>query len=145
MLSRRAQTRSITYTFPEDLGKIEIEQLVQKIVEKINKQQDIYLVLDQTKFGPAPNFSGKNIYVLHSWTVRDGQYSTNISASLLRDWIGSVKTTKELIDLLWKEVDSEPLWKWDMDKSVNIFYNKIDHTLDITGREYKDTNPNIKY
>lgn len=145
MLSRRAQTRSITYTFPEELGKIEIEQLVKTIVEKLNKQQDLYIVLDQTKFWPAPNFSGKNIYVLHSWTVRDGQYSTNINASLLRDWIGALKTANELIDLLWKDVSTELVWKWDLDKPVNIFYNKIDHTLDITWREYKDTNPNIKY
>jgi hypothetical protein len=47
-MQRRAPTRTIHYELPEGLSQEGVSALMQKIVEKVNAKQDIYLALSSS-------------------------------------------------------------------------------------------------
>ena len=142
----RAPTRSITYTFPDELIDLDLETLLHSIIEKINAQQDIFLVLDKTiPLSPAPNSFPKKICVLHSWIVQENDYNITISAKISPYSSAILYTKEQLLDIVWKNTSVETILKWQIDDPIRIFYDKRNQRIDITWREYKKLNPMIKH
>lgn len=143
--------KHINYTISPEVGHINNQELIKKIIENIRTKQAIYLVLDESSsLSPAPNFFPWQIYVMLDGVANDAQMHASINGSMI--YMDSIHwyTQQQLIDLLGNPISKQAAKnmtyvKKENRKPINIHYNKRDDKLSLWWWEYKEVNPRVKY